>query len=185
MDTAGCSLPWKILHVLTAKPQNRTFLIAQNRFQGCCIQGCPAYIWSPNLSIDPFWSLYQKWNQTLLNIALQICRFATAPALFSLRTRSVYWKFLAVRMVTTYMSQCCILFAGRCCGMQTSLMTAPSSPFQSCQVSLLIEEKQSSFNGSNSLGNCWIYKNTDGACHFFFSAPHCIPHLTCGTCLVP
>lgn len=50
--------------------------------------------------IDPFyrplWSLYKKWNQTVPNILLKTCRFAAAPALFSSRTKSIYWKSLAV-----------------------------------------------------------------------------------------
>lgn len=71
-------------------------LISQNRFQGCQIQGCPAYIWSPYLPIDPLWTLYKKWNQTVPNTGLKTCRFTAAPALFSSRTWSIYQKILAV-----------------------------------------------------------------------------------------
>lgn len=86
-QTGGPCLGRKTLRVLTAKLQNKSFLISWYRFQGWSMQGCPVYIWSPCSPVELLWSLHKKWNQTVPNSALKSCRSTSAPALSSLRTR--------------------------------------------------------------------------------------------------
>lgn len=136
------------------------------------------------LPMDPLWRFY-KWSQTVPNIALKICRFATSPALFSSRTSSIYWKLWQLQ--DRELLHVLVLHS-LCWEMLWNVDFSNDSSFKpfSVLLSFLINRREAIFLQWQQLSRQLLnFKNTDGACHFFFSAAHCIPHLTCGTCLVP